>query len=53
MQLTPEEKLLAAALRLAIRYACKHPNEHVREEARRWLWDHAPGVAEIATEIRR
>lgn len=55
MELTPEEMLLAALLRRAIKDA-QGKQERVREEAARWLWEHAPtiaeraGVAQIATD---
>lgn len=48
MELIPEERLLAAAIRLAIKDATKHKSEHIRAEAWRWLWMVAPRVAERA-----
>lgn len=43
--LEPEELLLAALLRVAIKDALQHRNEHIRREAARWLWWVAPSVA--------
>jgi hypothetical protein len=47
MELMPEELLLAALVRRAIKDA-QDGKERVREEARTWLWEHAPGIAERA-----
>lgn len=47
MELTPEELLLAALLRRAIKDA-QGKQERVREEAARWLWTFAPTIAERA-----
>jgi hypothetical protein len=40
--LTPEERVLVALVRLAIRDAQQCKNERLREEATRWLWWVAP-----------
>jgi hypothetical protein len=45
VELMPEELLLAALVRRAIKDA-QGKQERVREEAARWLWDHAPRIAE-------
>jgi hypothetical protein len=44
VELYPEELLLAALMRRAIKDA-QGKQERVREEAARWLWEHAPVVA--------
>lgn len=46
--LDPEEMLLAAMVRQAIRDATQSKQEHVRYEAARWLWTVSPAVAERA-----
>ena len=43
--LLPEEKLLAAMVRLAIKDA-KGKQERWRDDARRWLWWVVPSVAQ-------
>lgn len=55
MELTPEEMLLAALLRRAIKdaQACSGTQERVREEASRWLWTVAPSIAERAGVTKR
>lgn len=48
VELTPEEALLAAALRRAIRDAKEASSECVRTEAAQWLWTVAPSIAHRA-----
>lgn len=48
VDLTPEELLLAAIVRLAIRDAIQGKKEKLRDEALRWLWWFAPTIAERA-----
>jgi len=43
--LDPEELLLAQLVRLAICDAQQDKNVRLSEEARLWLWTHAPSVA--------
>lgn len=43
--LEPEELLLAQLVRVAIRDARQAKNVRVQEEARWWLWEHAPAIA--------
>jgi hypothetical protein len=50
--LEPEELLLAALVRQAIRDAMQTENVWLRDEALQWLWWVAPGIAERA-EMQR
>lgn len=46
--LDSHERLFAAALKLAIKDATRHKQEHTRYEAAQWLWTIAPTVAQRA-----
>jgi hypothetical protein len=48
MELMPEELLLAAMVRLAIRDATQCKNKRLQADALRWLWWVTPGIAERA-----
>lgn len=48
LELTPEERLLAATIKLAIRDAKAAKSDHTRNEAREFLWTVAPTVAKLA-----
>jgi hypothetical protein len=53
VDLTPEERLLAALVRLSIRDALQHRNAHIRREAASWLWWICPAIAARAGVPRR
>ncbi len=46
--LEPEKLLLAQLVRIAIRDAQQGKDERLSEEARQWLWTHAPTIAQRA-----
>ena len=48
LQLEPEELLLAQLVRIAIRDAQQGKDVRLSEEARQWLWETVPTIAQRA-----